>query len=82
MSEDDDGNTWTRVTLDAPGQSDKSMVMKCNKELLDSMIEEFWSKEGAPLIQDAFPHINVEEREFLLTGMTPEEWDELMGPEE
>ena len=29
------------------------------------------------LIQNAFPHLSADEREFLLTGITPEEWDEL-----
>lgn len=30
-------------------------------------------------VQDAFPHLKPHEREFLLTGMTPEEWDELVS---
>lgn len=30
---------------------------------------------GAPLIQDAFPDLNDEQREFILTGVTPEEWE-------
>jgi hypothetical protein len=28
-----------------------------------------------PLIQDAFPHLSPDDREFLLTGITPEEWN-------
>lgn len=27
------------------------------------------------LVQDAFPHLPPEEREFLLTGITPDQWD-------
>ena len=34
------------------------------------------------LIQDAFPHLNFEEREFILTGITPQEWDELFKYDE
>lgn len=30
-------------------------------------------KEGE-LIQDAMPHLSVEDREFLLSGSTPDEW--------
>lgn len=30
-------------------------------------------------VQEAFPHLSANDREFLLTGITPEEWDELMG---
>lgn len=28
------------------------------------------------LIQEYFPELSAEEREFLISGMTPEEWDD------
>lgn len=28
-------------------------------------------------IQDAMPDVSAEDREFLMTGITPEEWDEM-----
>ena len=31
------------------------------------------------LLQDAFPNLTAEEREFIKTGITPEEWDEYFG---
>ena len=31
------------------------------------------------LIQDAFPDLNPEQREFIMTGYTPEDWDEIFG---
>lgn len=31
-------------------------------------------KNGA-FIQDAMPHLSAEDKEFLKTGITPEEWD-------
>jgi len=31
------------------------------------------------LLQDAFPNITPAEREFIKTGITPEEWDEYFG---
>lgn len=37
--------------------------------------------EGA-LIQNAFPMLTMEEREFIMTGMTPEQWEETMGSDE
>jgi len=33
-------------------------------------------------IQNAFPTLNADEREFILTGVTKEEWDEFIGEEE
>ena len=31
------------------------------------------------LLQDAFPNLTAEEREFIKTGITLEEWDEYFG---
>lgn len=33
-------------------------------------------------VQVCFPHLNAEDREFLLTGITPEEWSNLFGDAE
>lgn len=33
-------------------------------------------------IQNAMPHLSADEREFILTGVTKEEWDAALGPEE
>lgn len=41
---------------------------------------ELW--EGGALIQDVMPHLSDEDREFLMTGITPEEWDAHFGEEE
>ena len=30
-------------------------------------------------IQDAMPHLSDDDREFLLTGITKEEWDSMFG---
>ena len=30
------------------------------------------------LLQDAFPQLTAEEREFFKTGVTKEEWDEVL----
>lgn len=29
------------------------------------------------LIQIAMPHLSADERDFIMTGITPEEWDKL-----
>lgn len=38
--------------------------------------------ESNTLIQNAFPHLTEDQREFLLTGTTAEEWNETFPPEE
>lgn len=40
-----------------------------------------WENGGA-YIQNAFSFMNADEREFLMTGITPSEWDTLFPPEE
>lgn len=34
------------------------------------------------LIQNAFPHLDADQREFLLTGATKEEWDAAFADED
>jgi hypothetical protein len=34
------------------------------------------------LVQNAFPFLSVDQREFLLTGLFPEEWDKIFGEED
>ena len=35
------------------------------------------SWRSGDLIQDAFPFLDAERREFIMTGMTPAMWDEM-----
>ena len=34
------------------------------------------------MIQDAFPNLSAGDREFIMTGVTDEEWDEAFGEDE
>jgi hypothetical protein len=37
---------------------------------------------GRRMIQDIVPQLNDSEREFLMTGYTPEDWDKMFPPDE
>lgn len=39
-----------------------------------------WSSSKIP-VQKAFPKLSANEREFLITGLAPGEWEEFLGPE-
>ena len=39
-------------------------------------------RTGPGLIQDLLPQLSPEQREFLLTGYTPEDWEILFPPED
>ena len=38
--------------------------------------------ESCMLVQDAFPQLSDSAREFLISGITPEEWDATFGGDE
>jgi hypothetical protein len=52
---------------------------KINKREINVTLEQLdaWTK-GA-LIQNAMPNLSAEDREFIKTGITPEEWAEVFG---
>ncbi len=35
--------------------------------------------QGGMLIQDAMPNLTADEREFILSGILPEQWNELFS---
>lgn len=47
----------------------------CTQEQIDD-----W--QSGTLIQNAMPNVSAEDREFLISGTTPEEWAALFGKEE
>lgn len=53
---------------------------KENSLELDITEEELYDYiNGGKLIQEAFPWLSAEEREFILTGITPEDWKSIFG---
>ena len=36
-------------------------------------------QQGEGLIQNMFPNLNADDREFLMTGITPEQWDAMFS---
>ena len=49
-----------------------SMILDTTKELLD----EYYAGSDR-LVQDIFPNLNVDEREFIMTGYTAEDWENI-----
>ena len=48
-------------------------------DVTNEQIEDW--KNGTP-IQNAMPNLSVDDREFLLTGTTPEEWKSIFGDDD
>jgi len=44
---------------------------------LDITAEQLDDWDNGTPIQDAMPHLSANEREFLITGFTPDDWDRM-----
>ena len=42
---------------------------------IDCTEEQLKRHQMGELVQDIFPNLSTDEREFLISGITPEEWD-------
>ena len=59
--------------------SHKAMFMDISAEEFNAGLKAW---DGHWLIQEALPGLTMGEREFLMSGTTPEEWDELFDEDE
>ena len=58
----------------------KSMISgEINSMELDVTQDQLNRWQDGELIQDVFPHLNADEREFIKTGITPQEWSDTFG---
>ena len=58
-----------------------TMDLDVTEEQITDWVTSRHSK-GGRLIQDIMPNLTPEEREFLISGIKPDEWDELFGETE
>ena len=66
----------TRLKLTSPISGNvNEMDLPVEQEKIDQWYE-MGRAPGAPLIQDFFSELNDEQREFILTGISPKEWNE------
>jgi hypothetical protein len=65
-----------KITRTSPftGKTNTLEINVTEEQLID------W--QSGTLIQHAMPHLTPDEREFLMTGITEEEWDELFSEDE
>ncbi len=54
-----------------------TMTLDITQEHLD-----MYEQVGGLLIQAVFPNLSAGEREFLISGITPEEWNKTFGLED
>ena len=54
-----------------------TMELPISQEHLD-----IYDTVGDILVQDAFPNLDKEQREFLISGITPQEWNKTFGEDD
>lgn len=55
---------------------------KIHEREIDVTPEQLKKWKDGMLIQDAMPHLSAEDREYLISGATPEEWNKFFGKPE
>lgn len=52
-------------------------------DITNEQLERFYNRrENGEYVQTIFPHLTRGEREFILTGITPTEWEKMFGSPE
>jgi hypothetical protein len=55
---------------------------KSHEKDIDIHPEQYKKWQEGMLIQEAMPDVDIHDREFIISGITKEEWDELYNEEE
>lgn len=55
---------------------------KSHEREIDVTLEQIERWKNGELIQRVMPHLTSDEREFIMTGITPTEWEELFPKED
>lgn len=53
---------------------------KWNEMELPITFQQYYAYQSGMKVQNAFPHLTPDQREFILTGITPDEWDNMFNP--
>lgn len=51
--------------------------MRDNTREIDVTQSQLDRWQAGELIQNVMPHLSADDREFLMTGLTPEDWEEM-----
>jgi hypothetical protein len=53
-------------------------VYQMDLDITQQQLNDF-ANDKLGLVQEAFPHLSIDEREFIISGIHPTEWRELFG---
>ena len=76
MKVQDNGATVTVFRVSPFSKKEHEMVMPLTLAQFNACYNEW---QAGVKIQNAFSMLNADQREFLMTGITPAEWDKAFG---
>ena len=59
-----------------------ALTGKSHTRCLDITPKQYAAYLSGALAQEAFPHLSADDREFIISGITPEEWAEFVAAAE
>jgi hypothetical protein len=65
-----------KITRESP------VTKAINEREIDITPEQYARWESGVFIQTVAPHLSADDREFIISGCTPEDWNTLFPPEE
>jgi hypothetical protein len=72
----DIGGGCLKITIRGFDGVENSMVFKTTFDAIEESIRQY---DAGSLIQNAFWYLSADQREFLISGMTPQQWDEMIN---
>lgn len=63
-------------------QRKSPLTGETNEREIDITEQQMQSYKNGAMIQDAFPTLSASDREFILSGMTDDDWTHVFGEEE
>ena len=74
--------TLDSVTVETVNMLSRETVSRTFSVPPFRFISDFTAWKGGMLIQDAFPYLSSADREFLISGLDEQAWEESMGEQE
>ncbi|MDO8683950.1 MAG: hypothetical protein Q7N50_10770 [Armatimonadota bacterium] len=74
-----DGNMWIVTVAPPPFMNLPPQSLRLTEDQYNRYLS---SLSGPLLIQEALPELTIDEREILLSGIGPADWDRMFPPDE
>lgn len=75
VEQNEDGRAVVEARSGLTGEVSKRVFPMSKQDMMKGLADH----AAGTLVQNVFPGLSADDREFLMTGITPEEWDAAFG---